>query len=88
MEMKIPSGTGTTHMLLYCQFIKNDINLRYHRLQHPLFGDTMFSVTKSKCGNTCDDMFGTYFGWASDFLMKIKFSLIKLFHLYFNMMEY
>ena len=46
--------------------------LRYSRLSHNIFTDTMFSNIKSKRGNKCAQAFGTDFGWARIFPMATK----------------
>ena len=38
--------------------------LRYKRLPHPTFTDTMFAGTTSKRGNKCAQIYATSFGWA------------------------
>ncbi len=38
--------------------------LRYKRLPHPTFTDTMFAGTTSRRGNKCAQVYATSFGWA------------------------
>jgi hypothetical protein len=44
---------------LSCRFPTNDCMLRYPRMPHPVFGDTMFAGTESKNGNKCCQVFAT-----------------------------
>ena len=60
------------HLCLPCTFRMNDINLRYLRLPHSLFGDAMFSRGKSRRGNTCAEVFGSSLRRAQSFIMKNK----------------
>ena len=46
------------------RFPTNDRMLRYKRLPHPTFTDTMFAGTTSKRGNKCAQIYATSFGWA------------------------
>ena len=46
--------------------------LRYNRLPHPVFTDTMFAGTKSKRGNKCAQIFCTDYGWTRCFPMVTK----------------
>jgi hypothetical protein len=46
------------------RFPTNDRMLRYKRLPHPTFTDTMFAGTTSNCGNKCAQIYATSFGWA------------------------
>ncbi len=46
------------------RFPTNDRMLRYKRLPHPTFTDTMFAGTTSKRGSKCAQIYATSFGWA------------------------
>ena len=48
-------------------FQKNDLKLRYRRLQRDVFGDTLISRTKYKRGNKYSEVFITKFGWSRAF---------------------
>ena len=54
------------------RFPTNDRMLRYPRVPHPLFTDTLFAGTVSKRGNKCSQIFGTSFGWARAYPMQAK----------------
>ena len=58
------------HPSLSRRFRTNDRALRYRRLQHDMFTDTLISKTTSKRGNKCAQIFGTGFGWTRAFPMK------------------
>ena len=60
------------HPYLSCRFRKNDRQLRYRRLRHDVFGDTLLAGTKSKRGNKCAKVFVTKFGWSRAFSMDKK----------------
>jgi hypothetical protein len=55
-----------------CRFPTNDCMLRYPRMPHPVFGNTMFAGTESKNGNKCCQVFATNFGWARAHPLKPK----------------
>ena len=54
------------------RFPTNDRMLRYPRLLHTMFSDTMFAATTSKQGNKMAQVFATSFGWARAHPMKRK----------------
>jgi hypothetical protein len=58
--------------------------LRYTRLTHPVFTNTMFAGTASKQGNKCAQVYATLFGWSRAHNLTIKGnaheSLSLLFH--------
>ena len=54
------------------RFRTNDWALRYRRLRHPVFGDTLIAGTTSRIGNKYAEVFGTSFDWSWAFLMKNK----------------
>ena len=60
------------HPSLSRRFRTNDRALRYRRMPHPVFGDTLFAGTVSKRGNNCAEIFVTSFGWTRVFPMKTK----------------
>ena len=66
------------------RFPTNNRMLRYTRLPHPTFTDTMFAGTASKQGNKCAQIFSTSFGWCRAHPMTSKGeaheSLSLLFH--------
>ena len=49
-----------------------DRPLRYRRLDHPVYHDTMYSKVKSLRGNTCCEIYVTSFGWSRVFPMKTE----------------
>jgi hypothetical protein len=66
------------------RFLTNDRMLRYKRLPHPVFTDTMFAGTASKQGNKCAQAYTTSFGWSRAHPLTTKGdaheSLSLLFH--------
>ncbi len=50
--------------MLARQFPTNDRILRYKRLPHTTFTDTMFAGMPSRSGNKCAQVYPTSFGWA------------------------
>ena len=50
----------------------NDRMLRYPRLLHPLFSDTLIAGTMSKRGNKNAQVYGSSFGWCRAFPMRLK----------------
>ena len=60
------------HTLLSRRFRKNDQNLRYHHLAHPVFSDMMFASTVSRRSNRCAQLYATDFGWARAFTMASR----------------
>jgi hypothetical protein len=50
--------------MLAQQFPTNDRMLRYKRLPHTTFTDTMFAGTPSRSGNKCAQVYSTSLGWA------------------------
>ena len=60
------------HPYLILRFRTNDRQLRYKRLQHDVFGDTLLAGTKYKCVNKYDEVFVTKFGWLRAFPMTKK----------------
>ena len=46
--------------------------LRYRRLPHPLFSDTMFAQTAAVGGNKCAQVYTYSFGWCRAFPMQRK----------------
>ena len=59
-------------MTPFKRYPTNDRMLRYSRLPHTVFSDTMFASSKSLRQNTCAQIFCTSFGWARAFPMKSK----------------
>jgi hypothetical protein len=53
-------------------FPTKDRMLRYKRLPHTIFTDTMFAATPSKRGNKMAHVYSTSFGWARAHPMKRK----------------
>jgi Reverse transcriptase (RNA-dependent DNA polymerase) len=49
-----------------------DRPLRYKRLNHPVYHDTMYSTVKSLRGNKCCEVYVTDFGWSRVFPMKTE----------------
>ena len=58
------------HPSLSRRFRTNDRALRYRRLPHPVFGDTLIAGTVSRRGNKYAEVFGTSFGWSRAFPME------------------
>ena len=54
------------------QFPTNDRMLRYRRLPHPTFTDTMFARTTGQQGNKCAQVYSTSFGWCRAHPMTSK----------------
>ncbi len=54
------------------RFWTNDRMLRYKRLPHPVFSDTMFAKTATVGGNKCAQVYTTSFGWCRAFPMEQK----------------
>ena len=63
-----------------------DRHLRYKRLMHPLYHDTLFSTVKSTRLNAVSHLYATDFGWSRNFPCKTKgdahHTLDDLFHRY------
>ena len=61
------------HPTLSRRFRTNDRALRYRRVSHDVYGDTMFAKTTSwQRKNKCAQVFGTRFGWARAYPMQSK----------------
>ena len=60
------------HPYLSLSFQINDQQLRYKRLQHDVFGDTLIARTKSERCNKYAEVFVTKFGWSGAFSMAKK----------------
>ncbi len=54
------------------RFPTNDRMLRYKRLPHPVFSNTMFAKTAAAGGNNCAQVYTTSFGWCCAFPMQCK----------------
>ena len=54
------------------RFPTNDRMMRYTRLMHTVFSDTMFASTVSRQGNKMAQIYATSFGWARAYPMKRK----------------
>jgi hypothetical protein len=72
------------NLTLARRFPTNDRMLRYKRLPHTTFTDTMFAGTPSRSGNKCAQVYSTSFGWARAHPMtrkgEIHETLSLLFH--------
>ena len=55
---------STLHPSLCRRYPTNDRMLRYNRLPHPVFTDTLKAGTKSKRGNVYGQAYCTQFGWS------------------------
>ena len=53
---------STLHPSLSRRYPTNDRMMRYRRLSHPVFTDTLKAGTKSKCGNVYGQAYCTQFG--------------------------
>ena len=61
------------HPSLSRRFRTNDRALRYRRVAHDVYSDTLFSSVRSwRRGNRCAQVFGTRFGWCRAYPMKKK----------------
>ena len=66
-------GVGTClHPSLSRRYPTNDRMLRYNRLPHPVFSDTMKAGVTSAQGNKYGQAYCTQFGWARVHPMKLK----------------
>ena len=73
LECTIQRGIRTVlHPSLSRRFRLNDRQLRYRRLRHDVFGDTLLDGTKYKSGNKYAEVFVTKFGWSRAFQMAKK----------------
>ena len=72
------------HSPLSWRFGENDQALRYLRLPHNLFGDTLIAGTTSKRGNKYSEVFANNFGWTHSFSMKSKSEVHEAFSLMFH----
>ena len=61
---KRPPWQERVNPTLARRFPTNDRMLRYKRLPHTIFTDTMFAETPSRSGNKCAQVYSTSFGWA------------------------
>ena len=68
------------------RFPTGDRHLRYRRLNHALYHDTLFSTVKSLRMNTCSHVYASDFYWSRNFPIKTKgdahHTLDDLFHRY------
>ena len=65
VKLTTQRGVRTTlHPSLPRRCPMNDRMLRYQRLPHPVFTDTLKAGTKSKCGNVYGQAYCTQFGWS------------------------
>jgi Reverse transcriptase (RNA-dependent DNA polymerase) len=62
---KAPTSVGR-------RFPTGDRKLRYNRLSHPVYHDTLFASITLFCGNTCSHIYATDFGWSRNFPIKSK----------------
>ena len=73
VRMTTQRGVRTVlHPSLSKRYPTNDRMLRYKRLPHPVFTDTMFAGRKSAQGNKCAQVFCTQYGWTRVHPMKSK----------------
>ena len=73
VRMTTQRGLRTVlHPSLSRRFRTNDRALRYRRLPHPVFGDTLIAGTKSRRGKSYAEVFTTSFGWMRAFPMQKK----------------
>jgi hypothetical protein len=55
------------HLNVERRWPTGDRPLRYRRLDHAVYHDTMYSEIKSLRGNKCCEIYVTDFGWSSSF---------------------
>ena len=60
------------HPSLSRRFRTNDRQLRYRRLAHPVYADTLIAGSKSRRQNKYAEIFVTTFGWTRAFPMRQK----------------
>ena len=60
------------HLSLSWQFKTNKYQLRYRKLRHNLYNNTMFANAVSRRNNKCTQIFATGFGWSCLFAIKLK----------------
>ena len=72
-----------TNTSIMRRFPTNDRMLRYNRLPHPLFTDTLLAGTTSQRGHKFAHVFATSYGWSRTIPMTKKsetpFALVSLF---------
>jgi len=54
------------------RFPTNDRMLRYNRLPHSMFTNTLLAGTVSQCGHKCAQVFATSYGWSCNIPMTRK----------------
>ena len=73
LQVTTQSGIRTVlHLSLSQRLWTNEQALRYQRLPHNVFGDTLVVGTTSKRGNKYAELFTTNFGWTRAFTMERK----------------
>ena len=78
------AGRTVLHPSLSRRFRTNDRALRYQRLPHPVFVDTMIAETTSLQGNKYAEVFTTSFGWYCAFPMQHKRDVHEALYLRFQ----
>jgi hypothetical protein len=81
MQRGVPTCLNPT---LAARYPTNDRQLRYRRLPHTLFSDTMFAGTASRRGNKCTQIFAAPNGWMRAYPMKRKGEAHKALSLLFH----
>ena len=72
------------HPSLSQQFNTNDRALRYNRMQHSVFADTIQAVTVSSRGNQYAQVYSTNFGWSRSHPMNRKGDAHETLYLFFK----
>ena len=73
--VKMSRQRGTRHCFypaITRRFPTNDRMLKYKRLTHPVYSDTIFSGVISQRGNKCARVFCTDYGWTRCFHLATK----------------
>ena len=73
--VKLTTQRGIRHVSrgnITRRFPTNDRMLRYPRLPHTVFTDTLLAGEKSSRGNSCSQMFGTSYGFTRAYGMRTK----------------
>lgn len=72
------------HPSLSRRFPTNDRFLRYNRLPHTIFSDTLFAGTRSLGGNNCAQVFASTTGWTRAYPLRRKGEAHEALSLFFQ----